>query len=55
MAKGQTQKPDNLKANEVVKASKPEVKATDDLSNVDKGHDYVKAGETAQVAHGIVN
>jgi len=48
MPKGKNIKPSFVKANE--KPRNNEV-ATDELSPVDLGHDFVKAGEKAQVGH----
>lgn len=48
MAKGKELKPSFVKANESPRNME---KVTDDLSTVDKGHDFVKAGETAQIGH----
>lgn len=47
MPKGRKLKPSFVKANE--KPRHPEESVTDDLSTVDKGHDFVKAGESAQI------
>lgn len=48
MPKGTGQKTDFTKANE-----KPSQKvvSTDTLSPIDKGHDFVKAGETAHISN----
>lgn len=48
MAKGVAPKPSFVKAGEAPRNGE---KTVDDLSHVDKGHDFVKAGETAQVGH----
>lgn len=48
MPKGKNQKPSFVKTGEV---SRPGESATDDLSAVDKGYDFVKTGEVAQIGH----
>lgn len=48
MAKGAGQKPDFTKQGEKVA---PKIITNDDLSPVDKGHDFVKAGETAHISN----
>lgn len=48
MPKGVGKKPDNLKANE---SPRDKVVTSDDLSAIDKGQDFVKAGETAQISN----
>lgn len=46
MPKGKVSKRDNIKAGESKR-----VDETDEISPVDKGQDFVKAGETAQIGH----
>lgn len=48
MARGAGKKPDILKANE---NPRDKVVTSDDLSAIDKGQDFVKAGETAQISN----
>ncbi len=51
MPKGVKRKPDVVKAGETFRVGAPDQAASDDLTNVDKGIDFVKTGETAQVGH----
>jgi hypothetical protein len=48
LPKGVTPKPTYVKAGETPRNGE---KVSDELSNPDKGHDFVKAGETAQIGH----
>lgn len=51
MPKGANKKPDILLSGQTLKNVSREVATSDDLSTVDKGCDFVKAGETAQVSN----
>lgn len=49
MPKGTGKKPDNLKSGE---NPPKDVVTQDSLSAVDKGYDFIKSGETAQIGRG---
>lgn len=51
MAKGTAIKPDVILSGQTFQVKLPQAATSDTLSSVDKGSDFVKQGETAQVGH----